>query len=121
MLAEITIDRNKSNPLGLWGLERAPFLFGGLNDHNLDRLFHHLVSQLREFLMSKMRRFELQRDIDETGVSGTGIVAEGAEFTNGFVVMQWLTQFSTMEFLENTKTLEALHGHGGKTKVVWID
>lgn len=72
-------------------------------------------------MSSKMRRFELQRDIDETGVSGTGIVAEGAEFTNGFVVMQWLTQYSTMEILENTKALEALHGHGGKTKVVWID
>ena len=31
-----------------------------------------------------MRAFVLRRHKDETGVSGTGIAAEGVEFSNGY-------------------------------------
>lgn len=37
----------------------------------------------------KFKRFHLQRDIDETGVSGTGLVAEGVQFRDGVAVMRW--------------------------------
>lgn len=36
-----------------------------------------------------MRIFALQRDEDETGVSGIGKVGEVAEFPNGQAVLQW--------------------------------
>lgn len=68
-----------------------------------------------------MRRFKVKRDEDESGVSGTGIVAEGVEFDDGSVAMKWLSHKSTITFFANIKHLKDLHGHGGKTKVVWID
>ena len=37
-----------------------------------------------------MRRFQLRRNVDHSGVSGSGVVAEGIIFTSGAVVMAWL-------------------------------
>tara|TARA_S200002703_G_C3775790_1_gene238880 strand:- start:1154 stop:1429 length:276 start_codon:yes stop_codon:yes gene_type:complete len=68
-----------------------------------------------------MRRFKVKREEDESGVSGTGIVAEGVEFDDGTVAMKWLSHKSTVTFFANIKHLKDLHGHGGKTKVVWVD
>lgn len=38
-----------------------------------------------------MRRFTMGRDFDYSGVSGTGIVLEGVQFSTGVVVIHWLT------------------------------
>ena len=67
------------------------------------------------------RLFHLKRDIDETGVSGIGIVAEGVEFTNGMVAMTWFSPHRCMNFYESIKTVEQLHGHEGNTKIVFLD
>lgn len=66
-----------------------------------------------------MRTFHLQRDEDATGVSGTGKVAEGAEFTDGRCVLCWLGPVSSVAVYPNMKQLEAIHGHGGKTRAVF--
>lgn len=71
--------------------------------------------------VSKMRRFVLDRDNDLTGTSGTGIVAEGVQFSNGSVVIHWLSQLEAVNVYANALVLETLHGHGGGTKVVWVD
>jgi len=68
-----------------------------------------------------MRRFQVKRDEDESGVSGVGIIAEGCEFEDGSVAMKWLSHKSTITFFSNIKHLKDLHGHGGKTKVMWVD
>lgn len=68
-----------------------------------------------------MRRFELHRDVDETGISGIGVVAEGVQFTNGYCALTWLTLHTSVAFYPSIETLEAIHGHQGKTRVVWID
>lgn len=68
-----------------------------------------------------MRRFKVKREEDESGVSGIGIVAEGVEFENGKVVIQWLSHKSSIAIYDNVKVFIDIHGHGGKTKVVWID
>jgi hypothetical protein len=68
-----------------------------------------------------MRRFYLQRTEDESGVSGTGRVAEGVEFDDGQCAMQWLSHKTSITFFRNIRNLKSIHGHGGKTKVVWID
>ncbi len=65
-----------------------------------------------------MKLFYLQRDIDESGVSGTGIVAEGVEFSDGRVCMRWLTSTASTGFYDSIDQLELIHGHNGKTKVV---
>lgn len=81
----------------------------------LDEEFAHMVS-------STNRRFVLQRDIDETGVSGTGRVAEGLQFEDGRATMRWCVNpaRSTTTY-DNTTELITIHGHDGKTKIIWID
>lgn len=72
-------------------------------------------------MISNTRRFELRRDEDETGISGTGLVAEGVEFTNGSVAMSWLSAHHCVNVYGSVKTVEELHGHGGKTRLIWLD
>jgi hypothetical protein len=63
--------------------------------------------------------FLLQRNEDETGVSGEGLVAEGVEFSDGQCVVRWLTDLTSLGIYQSLKEVEAIHGHGGKTIVVW--
>jgi hypothetical protein len=76
-----------------------------------------------------MRRFLLNREVDVTGVSGTGTVAEGVEFLDGTVVVRWLKAGTARpEVVEPTTVVHpnvdnvlALHGHNGSTTVEWLD
>lgn len=79
-----------------------------------------------------MRRFRVVRDVDVTGISGTGVVAEGVEFTDGTAVMRWLDAGvsdtsrargvrPTTVLHESVASIEALHGHNGATRVEWVD
>lgn len=56
---------------------------------------------------------------DESGVSGTGTVAEGMEFSNGMCALSWLTEMHSVAVYPNVKQLEAIHGHNGRTRVVF--
>jgi len=75
------------------------------------------------------RRFYLVRHEDITGISGTGVVAEGIEFSDGLVVMRWLPAgTSRPEVVKPTTVLHddidsviGLHGHNGATQVEWVD
>lgn len=66
-----------------------------------------------------MRRFELHRVEDKTGVSGTGVIAEGLEFSDGHACLRWKTQYRSTTIYDSMKDVEAIHGHGGTTKIVW--
>lgn len=68
-----------------------------------------------------MRIFHLQRDEDVSGKSGTGIVAEGIEFTDGVVALHWLGEWPTSVcyYERGIAAVEHLHGHEGRTKVIW--
>ena len=75
-----------------------------------------------------MRRFQLNRQVDHTGVAGTGIVAEGVMFTNGTCAVRWMTVPKGMTyvprsigFYESITHVEAVHGHGGDTAIEWLD
>lgn len=69
-----------------------------------------------------MNRFILQRLEDETGISGEGFIAEGVQFTNGTVVLVWLTEIHSIAAIyENIEIMEQLHGHNGKTIIHWLD
>jgi hypothetical protein len=65
-----------------------------------------------------MRLFHLERNIDVTGISGTGAVAEGVEFSNGICALHWLTSVSSIAIYRNIEELEAIHGHQGSTKII---
>lgn len=62
--------------------------------------------------------FELHRDADETGVSGTGVVAEGAVFSDGTVVLRWKTDTASTTFFDDVDQMMKVHGHGGATRLV---
>jgi hypothetical protein len=64
-----------------------------------------------------MKTIVLRRLEDESGVSGTGIVAQGCVFDNGFVALTWLTHLSSLVWYHSIEVLLSVHGHGGKTVV----
>lgn len=67
------------------------------------------------------RCFFLKRDEDVTGVSGTGVVAEGVVFTTGWVALTWLTAVNSLVFYPDIQNVIDIHGHDGKTQVLFID
>jgi hypothetical protein len=68
-----------------------------------------------------MRRFILIRDIDVTGVSGTGVVIWGVEWPDGRVSYRWHSDTATSVNADNISHVEAVHSHDGATRLVWLD
>lgn len=68
-----------------------------------------------------MRRFELHRDHDVSGVSGTGVVGYGVQFADGTVVTRWNAAIAQTCVWTSIADVEHVHGHGGATRIVWID
>ncbi len=68
-----------------------------------------------------IRRFVLERIEDVSKTSGTGIVAEGVEFSDGAVALRWRSHIKSMVFYESLRACESIHGHGGRTRIVYID
>jgi hypothetical protein len=68
-----------------------------------------------------MRTFILLRHHDASGVSGTGTVAEGVEFSDCRCALRWVTPdapASTGTY-DSIEDVLRIHGHGGATSVVW--
>lgn len=62
-----------------------------------------------------MQPFQMVRIEDKSGVSGTGVVAEGVIFSSGKVTIAWLTQYQSVAVYDSIEDALAIHGHGGKT------
>ena len=85
----------------------------------------------------EFRRFELHRQVDHTGMSGTGVVADGVQYADrhilvfpdngelelpsGWVRLVWRGEFSSTVIWSSVEHLLHIHGHGGATFVVWLD
>lgn len=69
------------------------------------------------------RRFNLVRHEDITGVSGTGIVAEGVAFSSGKAVLEWVGKHPTSVVWHQNgiQSIRQIHGHNGATTIEWID
>lgn len=65
------------------------------------------------------RLFSLMRDRDETGISGTGKVAEGVLFGSGKCVLHWCTQTRSVAVYDSIADLIRIHGHNGATRVAF--
>lgn len=69
-----------------------------------------------------MKIFHLVRKEDVSGVSGTGIVAEGVEFADGAVVMQWqvpLQHTGGLSIFKSIEDVRRIHGHENRTVVIF--
>lgn len=78
--------------------------------------------------MTHTRTFVLIRDVDVTGMSGTGPVADGVVFPDGTTVLRWRDVTgpnydrgvrATTVVHESPESVLALHGHGGVTRIEW--
>ena len=65
-----------------------------------------------------MKIFYLNRTEDESGISGTGRVAQGFIFDNGKVCVTWLSEHPSVTIYDNIGEVRAIHGHAGKTEIV---
>ena len=117
-------DTENSDTLNLAGL------FGDLNALNLDELFKPFTDAINEAteqislkMQCKMRRFYLVRsvDVDPDKISGTGVIASGVVFEDGRVAMRWMTQHKSTAIYDSIDELLAIHGHGGKTVIKYVD
>jgi hypothetical protein len=68
-----------------------------------------------------LRRFVLNRKEDVSGVSGTGVVVEGVQFTDGTVAIRWLGDRPSTVYWDNMENALGVHGHNGLTVVEWLD
>jgi hypothetical protein len=68
-----------------------------------------------------MRTFILERTKDVTGISGTGRVAEGIEYSDGTVALRWIVgEHKSTVLWSSIDDVREIHGHGGATSIVWM-
>jgi hypothetical protein len=67
------------------------------------------------------RRFYLQRDVDLSGISGAGHVADGILWEDGTVTLRWLSKTASTVNWSCLDHVEKVHGHNGATRIVWVD
>ena len=68
----------------------------------------------------EVRVFQLYRDRDVTGRSGTGVVADGVVWPDGSVSMRWRGAVRTTVSADSLADIERVHGHDGATRVVLL-
>lgn len=98
-----------------------------------DKLLEELPPSLREGVQKrvageesppKIRKFHLNRVKDESGVSGTGIVAVGVVLPSGRGILEWVskrTNAKSLGIYDDMDDLLEVHGHGGATEIVYDD
>lgn len=71
--------------------------------------------------------FVVQRDEDVSGISGEGVVAEGVQWSDGWVATHWLDKppmhqpKTDVWHRKGTAPFERIHGHDGRTRIVWAN
>lgn len=63
----------------------------------------------------------VRRHHDVSGVSGTGDVAELAEFSDGAVAVRWPGDHPSTACWNDIRDVEFIHGHQGATEIVFTE
>jgi len=82
-----------------------------------------IVAYLDSLPPASVSPFALRRHEDVTGVSGTGIVADGALFPaagKGQAIVRWRGERGSMVVWDNLRHAIEVHGHDGRTTVEFI-
>lgn len=77
------------------------------------------MEDLKQHNAHQTRYFQLLRLEDVSGLSGTGLVAEGLQFHDGQCALSWFGKYHSLEIHPSIEQVKALHGHGGRTKIIW--
>jgi hypothetical protein len=43
------------------------------------------------------------------------------QFSDGRVAYRWMTEHQTDQLADSMEKVEIIHGHNGKTRIVWVD
>lgn len=70
---------------------------------------------------SSPRRFQLYRHTDVSGLSGTGVVAEGIEWTDKTATLRWHGEHPATAVWDSVQSIFAIHGHQGASEIRWLD
>lgn len=72
-----------------------------------------------------LRRFEVIRNKKNGSKYETGKLIEGIQFSDGSVVVHWLSDISSISIFENFDTFDKIHGDQGhpeyNSEIVWLD
>lgn len=82
----------------------------------LSQEFWQAVEEIKEPI-----RFSLIREFDVSGSSGTGRIADGVLWEDGSVALRWRGEHPSTAVWARIEDAVKVHGHGGLTKVRWID
>lgn len=96
-------------------------IFGSEHPGDADKLaaIKAVLGENLEHATGNVSRWhDLVRHHDPTGVSGTGRVAEIAEFEDGTTVLRWLSGTPSTVVYDRIEDVVRIHGHGGSTEVV---
>jgi hypothetical protein len=74
----------------------------------------------RKERMRNIKFFDLCRTFDVSGTSGEGVVAEGAQYSDGTCALRWLTEWPTSCPYDSAEHIVHIHGHGEHTKLRWL-
>lgn len=66
-----------------------------------------------------LKTFVLQRNVDISGVSGTGIVADGVLWQDGTCTIRWRGEHPSIAHWQDIEHAKQIHGHGGHTLFVF--
>ena len=66
------------------------------------------------------RLFKLIREVDSSGLAGTGHVADGVQFDNEKVVICWLNKISSIVIYDNIEDFQKISCSHSKSKVEFI-
>jgi len=100
--------------------------------------FYDNIEQVKEFVCNeskdtklivlkpkckeRLREYYLQRNEDFSGVSGTGIVAQGVVMPSGKCIHEWSESYVTSHNIyPNINAVQHIHGHEGRTIVKFVN
>lgn len=72
-------------------------------------------------MIENPRLFRLERLVDHSGVSGTGVVAHGVVWPDGTLTLRWVGDHPSTVNWANLADAKHVHGHGGDTRFVFDD
>ena len=115
-------DPQECENAALWLLSDDFLFYAEFLEFEPDRFARRvLVRQYRRWRRwtEMVKTFKLVRDCDVTGISGTGVVAEGVTFHSGQTVICWMRPPYTISVFSSPDAVLGVHGHGGNTRIVW--
>jgi hypothetical protein len=82
----------------------------GVRDHRC-RLHLHPLAAEGPAVRRPFRRFLLVRQFDVSGVSGTGPVAEGSQWSSGKAALNWLSEVTSSGVYDSVDDVLTVHTH----------